>query len=81
MQTVDPHRAPIMMRLAPGPHTIALRPVNLPIDLYSFSVEQRQAMPSPEKKTVHYRLFTMEPGEGPPEKRRSAQRLIKRVCA
>jgi hypothetical protein len=64
------------MRLARGPHSVAIVPLDLPIDLYSVNVEQRAQEPSIEKKAVHYRLLGTEPGETPSQPRIAARRML-----
>lgn len=64
------------MRLSRGPHSVAVVPLDLPIDLYSVNVEQRLQEASSEKKAVHYRFLGTEPGEMPSQPRIAARRLL-----
>jgi cytochrome c553 len=66
----------LTVRLARGPHSVTIVPLDLPIDLYSVNVEQRAQEPSAEKKAVHYRLLGTEPGEMPSQPRIAARRML-----
>ena len=59
-----------------GVHKVTVVTGELPILLYSLTVEQRQQDQPPEKAALHYRLFGIEPGEAPLEPRRAVRRLL-----
>ncbi|MBL8217027.1 MAG: DUF1592 domain-containing protein [Bryobacterales bacterium] len=59
-----------------GVHKVTIVAGKEPVWFYSFTVEQRPAEASPDKKALHYRLLGMEPGEYPVEPRAAARRLL-----
>jgi cytochrome c553 len=59
-----------------GVHKVSIVAGKEPVLFYSFTVEQRAADSSPDKKALHHRLFGLEPGEAPIDPRAAARRLL-----
>lgn len=66
------------IRLARGVHKISVQAID-PVELFTFSVEQRGQEPPSEKKAVHFRLTGLESGQTPSDPRKAAQHVIARV--
>jgi cytochrome c553 len=65
------------VRLSRGSHTLTLKAQDvLPIEIYYLAVDQRAQESTPERKALHYRLLSLEPGETPLDARAAARRLI-----
>ena len=62
--------------LTRGVHTVAVTAGKEPVLFFSLTVKQRQEEISPEKRTLYYRLFGLEPGESPLDPRQTAERII-----
>ena len=63
-----------------GVHKISVVAGELPVLLYSLSIEQRQQEAPSEKAALHYRLFGMEPGEAPLEPRAAARQVLEKFA-
>jgi cytochrome c553 len=61
------------IRLERGTHEISIAGDVAPT---AWTIEERRPDPSPEKRSVHYRLFGSEPGEDPLQPRKAAQQVI-----
>ncbi|MBI4906102.1 MAG: DUF1592 domain-containing protein [Acidobacteria bacterium] len=66
------------VRLSRGMHKLSIQAID-PVEIYTFSVEERVQEAAPEKKAVHYRLIGLEPGQTPTDPRKAAQHVISRV--
>lgn len=65
--------------LARGPHTVTVINGSERIEFYSLTVDQRATEVTSEKRALHYRLFGIEAGQSPVNKRDAARRLLARV--
>lgn len=65
--------------LARGFHTISIVNGSEPIDLYSLTLTERKQTPTPDQRALHYRLFSMEPGQTPVNPRRAVERLLTKL--
>lgn len=65
-------------QLERGVHRVTVVTGAEPVTFYSLTVEQRPPTDTPDKRTLHYRLFGMEPGEAPVDARESARELLTR---
>lgn len=65
--------------LGRGPHTVTVVNGSERIEFYSLTVDQRPAEVTSEKRALHYRLFGMEVGQSPVDKRMAARRLLTKL--
>ena len=69
------------VRLSRGSHTLTLKAQDvLPIEIYYLAVDQRAQESTPERKALHYRLFSLEPGETPLDRACSRAAVDRRFC-
>jgi hypothetical protein len=62
-----------------GPHTITVVNGTERIEFYSLTVDQKPADVTSERRALHYRLFGIEAGQSPVDKRAAARRLLTRL--
>lgn len=62
--------------LGRGAHTVTVVNGAEKVEFYSLTVEQRLGPPSPDKRAMHYRLFGIEAGQTPVDRRQAARRLL-----
>ena len=67
--------------LARGIHSITVVNGDHPVEFFSLFVEQRVEDPPADKRSMHYRLFGLEPGEAPLDPSRAASQLIQSFLA
>lgn len=65
--------------LGRGPHTVTVVNGTERIEFYSLTVDQRPAEVTSEKRALHFRLFGIEAGQSPVDKRMAARRLLTRL--
>jgi hypothetical protein len=62
--------------LSRGAHTVTVMTKDIPAGIITVNIEQKPPEVSAEKRALHYRLFSMRPGETPLEPRKAAQQLL-----
>lgn len=65
--------------LTRGVHRIGVLNGEQAVPFYSLTVEQKVPEPQPEKRALHYRLFGVEPGQAPLDRRKSVRDLLARL--
>ena len=65
--------------LSRGVHTISVTNGSEPIDLYSLTVTEERAAPTPDQAALHYRLLGTEAGQAPLDPRAAAKRMLTRL--
>jgi hypothetical protein len=63
----------VPVKLERGTHQIAITGQGAPA---TWTIEERRADPTPERRATHYRLLGSEPGEEPLEPRKAAERVL-----
>lgn len=71
-----PSQARLQFTLSRGTHTISIVPSETSIKLARVNVSQKPETILPEKRSLHYRLFGMEPGEQPGQPRKAARQIL-----
>jgi mono/diheme cytochrome c family protein len=62
--------------LTRGVHRVTVVNSEQPILFYSLTVEQKIPEPHPEKRALHYRLFGVEAGQAPLDRRKTVRQLL-----
>ena len=65
--------------LGRGAHTITVVNGTEKIEFYSLTVDQKPAEVTSEKRSLHFRLFGVEAGQSPVDKRVAARRVLARL--
>ena len=72
-----PLAARLQVHLARGGHTLAIAAQQAgPIPIANIAIDQRPATVTAEKRALHYRLLSVEPGETPLDGRRAAREIL-----
>ncbi len=71
-----PLAARLQVRLARGEHKLAIASQQAAIPVANIAIDQRAAAVPAEKRALHYRLLSVEPGQVPLDGRRAAREII-----